>query len=82
MLKHEIETIAAELGAGEIYRTVCPACNANWEKSLVVGRDERDGHIWWKCWRAKCGWKGVLGSVTRVTQQPKTQKKPTQKVSW
>lgn len=45
-------------------RAVCPACEADHEKSFAMRRDSEQTHkVWFRCYRAKCG---VSGSLTDV----------------
>jgi hypothetical protein len=70
-----IEYIAESVDYGETLREICPKCNSN-ERSLSVTR-EGDGTVLFICFRASCGYKGVLGQATRVCKQPT---KPKRKV--
>jgi hypothetical protein len=52
------EQIGSELSYGQTRRGPCPACG---EKDYVVGREP--GRVWWICFRASCGTKGIVGDA-------------------
>jgi len=52
-----------QLPAGSTRRVQCPACQGGdkGETTFVVGREPN--HVWFKCFRAKCGVAGIVGSA-------------------
>lgn len=54
---------AEALPAGSTRRVQCPACQGGdkGETSFVVGREPN--RVWFKCFRAKCGVSGIVGSA-------------------
>lgn len=58
-----VQQLAEGLPAGSTTRTLCPICQGGdkREKSFVVGREPN--RVWFKCFRAKCGVSGIVGSA-------------------
>jgi len=50
------------LGVGESIRTVCPMCRAVHEKSFSIQKDSYE--LRYHCWRASCGCRGAVWSVS------------------
>jgi len=65
---------ALVLPVGGSMRTVCPVCRAGHEQSFRISRTERN--LLYKCWRMKCGVRGVVGSVTGHSCQHLPSPKP------
>lgn len=58
---HEFVTYEAlSLQVGDSVRMVCPVCDARHEKSFQITRTQ--SNLLYRCWRAACGVKGVVGS--------------------
>jgi ribosomal protein L37AE/L43A len=59
----EAQYVAQKLDVGNVQRTECPACG---QRDFVVGRES--DRVWWKCFRATCGIRGVTGSANLPTK--------------
>lgn len=58
-----VQQLAEGLPADSTARTLCPICQGGdkHETTFVVGREPN--RIWFKCFRAKCGVSGIVGSA-------------------
>jgi len=56
--KQYAEQVGTDLQYGETRRLICPACG---QRDFVVGREP--GRVWWYCFRASCGEKGIIGDA-------------------
>lgn len=65
---------ALSLPVGGSMRTVCPVCQAPHEQSFRISRTE--SNLLYKCWRMKCGVRGVVGSITGHYNQYPPSPKP------
>ena len=70
-----LNEIAEGLAPGESFRSSCPFCKAEHERSFAVYRLE-SGECYYKCHRASCGIAGTISSETgTVTNTPTKQKR-------
>lgn len=65
---------ALSLPVGGSMRTVCPVCQAPHEQSFRISRTE--SNLLYKCWRMKCGVRGVVGSITGHSSQYQARPQP------
>lgn len=72
MTKLELDKFVAyealALPVGGSTRTICPACRATHEQSFRIIRTEHN--LSYRCWRMKCGVRGVVGSIGRHGAMP------------
>ena len=59
---------ALDLPVGGSMRTICPVCRAIHEQSFRIVRTEHN--LLYKCWRMKCGVRGVVGSIGHHSTAP------------
>lgn len=78
-MKDTIALEALDLPTGGRKRVICGSCGGGGSKelSLMITRAE-NGNIYYVCYRASCGLRGVIGSNgdIGITQPNKTQAKP------
>lgn len=72
LIHEQIKLLALSLPIGATEHYVCPACNANHERSLYVTRKENVGLLY-ICFRSTCGIRGGISS--RSVQQHNTAEK-------
>lgn len=71
-LKHSILALAEGMGSGDSKRAICPKCHGgtSQEKSFVM--TAKDHNILYKCFRAKCGIKGIIWANLPTTSPKKS----------
>lgn len=57
-----ISLLGQSLGEGQTVREICPRCGGGSSSEKSLGVTRKDGGVVWQCFRAKCGYKGAIGS--------------------
>ena len=59
-------------------KTVCPKCDGGRTGELSLSVNEQEGGIvWLRCWRASCGWRGLIMTDPTATVERRPMKKVT-----